>query len=718
MKKAFTSFPILMVILFNQAFSQNQSNMYFSGEMNSWGATSMTRNDLGTDTWYVTIQSDGADGSSEFLFRDNNSNYDNKWARGATATIGSKTTWYAGGGNSNFNESNTKYYTFITKDVADGANSEGYVFEFSQTPVSISSVSNAGNGKASTAYTVTVGLSGTPDGNERVYIRYTTDNWSSSSLVEGDPSSNSIGINIPGQSSGTTVIYYAFTSITGISNSDADLATISFDNNSGNNYSYYVESGSLTISGTAGFRMLSTPVSNGTYSDLLAELWTQGMTNSDAAEASGDNVWTFGLGSGAAGTWSAAGDLGDNMIPGAGFLVYVFADNNNDGTDDLPKTLSVSGSENSGNVTYPASGSISANQYGLAGNPYYSTIDWDDVTKNNVEGTVYVYNNAKSGGAGYINWNGSSGDLTNGLIAPFQGFWVQATSSGSGSIQVQTADKATSAGTFYRMLDTDEEGSMYFEFSTSGGGYDKVWFSFNSDGDKDKDTRDAYKLMPLMASNRLVSMSYADEHSLDINNLPFSNETDINAALDVLYLNLEESYYTSSSSEVTATWDISQLPDHIDMVLIDQVTGDIIHLDHMSSYSFTTEEEAGFSAVYDNAVASYPVSESPRFIVQLSYGALDSDSKGDLPKTYSLSPVYPNPFNPSATVQFDISEWSRVKLDVYDIKGALVESLLDRKLTPGRHRYSWRPSSISAGVYFLRLTTPDEVFTQKVTYVK
>ena len=461
--------------------------------------------------------------------------------------------------------------------------------------------------------------------------------------------------------------------------------------------------------------MLSSPVSNGTYSDLLAELWTQGMTGSDAAEASGDNVWTFALGSGAAGTWSAATNLGNTMTAGAGFLVYVFADNNFDGTDDLPVNLSVSGSENSGSVTY---NNIDDNQYGLSGNPYYTTIDWDDVTKNNVTGTVYVYNDAKSGGAGYINWNGSSGDLTGGLIAPFQGFWVQATGSGSGSIQIQTADKATSAGTFYRMLDTEEEGNMYFEFSSVDGGYDKVWFSFNNDGDKDKDTRDAYKLMPLMASSRLVAMSYADEHSLDINNLPFSNDTDIDAALDVMYLNLEESYYTLSSSEVTATWDISQLPDHIEMVLLDQVTGDVIHLDHMSSYSFSTEEEAGFSAVYDNAVASYPVSESPRFIVQLRYGALDSDLKESVPKTYSLSPVYPNPFNPSATVQFDIREWSRVQLDVYDIKGALVETLLDRKLTPGSHSYRWQPSSISAGVYFLRLTTPDEIFTQKVTYVK
>ena len=88
------------------------------------------------------------------------------------------------------------------------------------------------------------------------------------------------------------------------------------------------------------------------------------------------------LGSGAVN----ATNLGNTMTPGAGFLVYVFADNNYDGTDDLPKTLSVGGSENSGNVTYPVSGSIDANQYGLSGNPYYTTIDWDDVTKNNVDG--------------------------------------------------------------------------------------------------------------------------------------------------------------------------------------------------------------------------------------------------------------------------------------------------------------------------------------------
>ena len=109
------------------------------------------------------------------------------------------------------------------------------------------------------------------------------------------------------------------------------------------------------------------------------------------------------MGSGGAGSWSVGSNLGSNMTAGAGILVYAFADNNNDGTDDLPVTLSVSGTENSGDVRYPALGTIEDGRYGFAGNPYYSTIDWDDVDQsNNISATVYIHDDAKSGGAGYI----------------------------------------------------------------------------------------------------------------------------------------------------------------------------------------------------------------------------------------------------------------------------------------------------------------------------
>ena len=512
--------------------------------------------------------------------------------------------------------------------------------------------------------------------------------------------------------------YFVFPGSSAIGNRGASQSIAAYKSFTLNN-KFSPNLSTLHINGSVGFRLMSTPVSNGTYTDLLDELWTQGMTGSDAAGAADDNVWGFTLGSGAAGSWSGVSNLGATMTPGAGFLVYVFTDTDNDGDNDLPVNLSVSGSENSGNVTYPASGSIDASQYGLAGNPYYTTIDFDDVTRNNVEATVYVYDDAKSGGTpGYISWNGSSGSLTNGLIAPFQGFWVQATGSGSASIQIQTADKSTSSGVFYRMIDTEEIGSMHLDFASDNGGYSKTWFSYRSDGEVGKDSRDAHRLMPLMATSRLAAMSFVEDNSLDINNLPFDHGSDIHVPLDVMSLQLEDGQYVTSAAEVTIGWDISQLPDHIDPTLIDELTGEHVDLRHELNYTFTTEPKGSFNADYDTEVSPYPQVGESRFTLHTSYGALDNEHEVALPSFYALDPIYPNPFNPRATVRFDVPEVSRVELEVYDITGSLVETLLDEKMVPGGHQYTWEPKSLSTGVYFLRLITANQTFTQKVTYVK
>ena len=100
--------------------------------------------------------------------------------------------------------------------------------------------------------------------------------------------------------------------------------------------------------------------------------------------------------------------------------------------------------------------------------------------------------------------------MTNGLIAPFQGFVVTA-SGGAGYITIQEADKSSSAGTFYRTLDGASDGSSYLKFTTADGGYSKSWFSFRQDGEVGQDDRDASKLMPLMASSRLVSLTHNGE---------------------------------------------------------------------------------------------------------------------------------------------------------------------------------------------------------------
>jgi len=468
------------------------------------------------------------------------------------------------------------------------------------------------------------------------------------------------------------------------------------------------------ITGDSGFRLMSSPKSGTIFDDVLGDLWIQGMTNGDVTDGS-VNVWTFNV---ASQSWVALTDLNSaSLSAGKGFLVYVFDDIDWDGNADLPVNLHVSGGYNNSSTGTITIGSISNGDYDLIGNPYETTIDWDNVAKTNVTATAYVYDDAKSGGAGYISWNGSSGDLTDGLIAPYQGFWVLA-SGGTGSVSIEVADKSTSAGTFYRTLDGASDGSSYLEFTTAEGGYSKSWLSFRQDGEVGPDDRDASKLMPLMASSRLVSLTHNGENSLDINNVPFDHEGMISIPLDVMSLNLEDNNYVTGTSEVSMSWNLDNLPDHIDLTLVDNLTGEMVYLNNEMSHTFTTEPKGSFSATYEEAVGIYPLLGDARFSVQVSYGVLDNAPVKVIPKDYALSPVYPNPFNPSATVRFDVPEVSRVELQVYDVTGKLVEILLDDKMVAGQHQYTWQPQELATGTYFLRLITANQTFTQKVTYVK
>ena len=465
------------------------------------------------------------------------------------------------------------------------------------------------------------------------------------------------------------------------------------------------------ITGNSGFRLMSSPKSGTIFDDVLGDLWIQGMTNGDVTNGL-PNVWTWTVGSQ---NFSALSDLSNGSLSaGKGFLVYVFDDIDFDGNADLPVNLHVTGAYNNGSVSV---GSIPDGDYELVGNPYETTIDWDLVTRSSVSTTAYVYDyTASSGDGAFISWDGMSGSLTDGLIAPYQGFFVQA-NGGTGSITIEVTDKSTSAGTFYRSLD-ESMGNMYLEFATLEGGCSKSWFTFRDGVEVGPDHSDALKLMPLIATSRLVSLTHNGENSLDINNLPFDHEGTISIPLDVMSLTLEDNSYVTGISEVSMSWNLDNLPDHIDLTLVDNLTGGMVYLNNEMSHAFTTEPKGSFSATYEEALGIYPLIGDARFSLQVSYGVLDNAPVKVIPKDYALSPVYPNPFNPSATVRFDVPEVSRVELQVYDVTGKLVETLLNERMTAGQHQYIWQPQELSTGTYFLRLRTINQTFTQKVTYVK
>lgn len=77
---------------------------------------------------------------------------------------------------------------------------------------------------------------------------------------------------------------------------------------------------------------------------------------------------------------------------------------------------------------------------------------------------------------------------------------------------------------------------------------------------------------------------------------------------------------------------------------------------------------------------------------------------GSAPEEFKLYANYPNPFNPSTSVTYTLSEGSVVSLDVYDLLGRHVTSLLQERQTAGKHSVRWDARGVSSGVYLLRMT--------------
>ena len=88
------------------------------------------------------------------------------------------------------------------------------------------------------------------------------------------------------------------------------------------------------------------------------------------------------------------------------------------------------------------------------------------------------------------------------------------------------------------------------------------------------------------------------------------------------------------------------------------------------------------------------------------------------PMTFALYPPYPNPFNPSTSISFDLPSSGYVNLTVYDITGREVQSLVDGHLSLGKHQVTLDGSNWTSGIYFVRLTAGPNTQTLKILLLK
>ena len=83
-----------------------------------------------------------------------------------------------------------------------------------------------------------------------------------------------------------------------------------------------------------------------------------------------------------------------------------------------------------------------------------------------------------------------------------------------------------------------------------------------------------------------------------------------------------------------------------------------------------------------------------------------------------LLPNYPNPFNPSTTIRYELPTATRVSLAVYDVRGSLVARLVDAEQPAGRHEVLFEPRGLASGVYLAHLRVGGQVRTMRMLLLK
>ena len=94
------------------------------------------------------------------------------------------------------------------------------------------------------------------------------------------------------------------------------------------------------------------------------------------------------------------------------------------------------------------------------------------------------------------------------------------------------------------------------------------------------------------------------------------------------------------------------------------------------------------------------------------------DEHGFVADEFVLYPNYPNPFNPETNIRFSLPEDQIVTLNIYNMTGQLVESLVNERRSAGVHSVHWNASGVASGVYLYQLQVGGRFLTQKMILMK
>jgi hypothetical protein len=153
--------------------------------------------------------------------------------------------------------------------------------------------------------------------------------------------------------------------------------------------------------------------------------------------------------------------------------------------------------------------------------------------------------------------------------------------------------------------------------------------------------------------------------------------------------------------------------------LMFSMTGEKLNTSDISSlieFDFTpTEDFTGVSHVEFSKVI---LAGQNGVELESNIASMDFDVSDLLPVKTALNSSYPNPFNPSTTINYDLATEGLVNISVYDALGRLVTELVNDVQLSGTNQISWNAADQASGAYFVRMTAGSYTSTQKLMLVK
>ena len=487
----------------------------------------------------------------------------------------------------------------------------------------------------------------------------------------------------------------------------------------------------VELRGTAGYRMLAAPTAGLSVGTFLDPLWTQGFPGADFA-GGGPSVYRYD--ESAAGNqnlgYVTPASASEVMPSGRGYFVYVYEDDDPRATapgiqGGFPKLLTAFGGDVAGPVvlpvTYTNAGTPSENGWNLVGNPYRGSIDWDFVTKADVNLSIYVYDDQASA---YRVYNNGIGDIERGVVAAGQGFWVQAMDTDASGTVVPSAVVPVTAqvqgdGHFYGRPGSGGEAPAetappHVALTLTRGEHEaRAFVTFADGATAGMDAFDAVALAPAAASYAQLSTASEDGEALAIQALPLSPGR---YAVGLAASAVEAG--APAGGPMALSWDGAALPSGWTARLVDAATGASADLTAAGTYAFEVVVPEGQTAPAVDAGPPAPLVQrvtTGRFSVVVEAAAVGTEDGAAAVLALGVSP---NPVSTGGTVRVSLPEAGVVRVVVYDVLGRQVAVLADGERSAGTHDVALDAGRLAPGVYVVRLTAGEASVVRRVTVAR